>query len=307
MKKFIITTTILPPTKAIEQYDAMEDWSLIVTGDRKSPKEYPLKRGLYVDWEAQQKGFPDLCNLIGPDSTARGRMIAIIMAYRAGADVIATIDDDNFPYDNWGKKCHIGTTIGAHVKPEKIYEPVHLFDIRLWHRGFPIELRNQEWSRRYLTRNVEVLMQANLWDCDPDIDALMRLALRPDIRIGQNFSPFCGSLFMPMNSQNTMFAAKYAMDYCPFAFIGRLEDIWASYVFQALHPNSSVYCEATVRHEQVRSLESLLKDLEDEIWGYRNTYQFLKDLAQYGVEKAMENTFPFKARVVWEMYRRYFE
>ena len=38
MKKFIITTTINTPTKAIRKFDNNPDWSLIVIGDKKNPK-----------------------------------------------------------------------------------------------------------------------------------------------------------------------------------------------------------------------------------------------------------------------------
>ena len=34
-KKFIITTTINYPTEAIKKFDSMEDWKLIVIGDKK--------------------------------------------------------------------------------------------------------------------------------------------------------------------------------------------------------------------------------------------------------------------------------
>ena len=35
--KFIITTTINNPTAAIQKFDQMEDWKLIVIGDKKTP------------------------------------------------------------------------------------------------------------------------------------------------------------------------------------------------------------------------------------------------------------------------------
>ena len=42
MKKVIVTTTINPPTKAIETFQAMTDWELVVIGDKKTPRDYRL-------------------------------------------------------------------------------------------------------------------------------------------------------------------------------------------------------------------------------------------------------------------------
>ena len=44
MKKVIVTTTINKPTIAIKKFDEMKDWTLIVVGDLKTPKNYKLKR-----------------------------------------------------------------------------------------------------------------------------------------------------------------------------------------------------------------------------------------------------------------------
>ncbi len=49
MKKVIVTTTINPPTKAVKLFQAMKEWDLVVIGDLKTPKDYHLERGLYMD------------------------------------------------------------------------------------------------------------------------------------------------------------------------------------------------------------------------------------------------------------------
>jgi len=38
MKKFIISTTINPPTEAIKKFDNLKDWNLIISGDLKTPQ-----------------------------------------------------------------------------------------------------------------------------------------------------------------------------------------------------------------------------------------------------------------------------
>jgi len=37
MKKGIVTTTIKAPTKAIEKFQLLPDWELVVIGDKKTP------------------------------------------------------------------------------------------------------------------------------------------------------------------------------------------------------------------------------------------------------------------------------
>src|SRR5579883_554807 len=80
----------------------------IVIGDRKTPPEtadfcrslphYPCT---YLDLAAQQaflKPFPELWSHLRFDSIQR-RNIGMLMAYTQGADVVITIDDDNFALD----------------------------------------------------------------------------------------------------------------------------------------------------------------------------------------------------------------
>ena len=48
LKKFIVCTSINKPTLAIKKFDYMRDWKLIVVGDKKTPKNYKLKNGVYL-------------------------------------------------------------------------------------------------------------------------------------------------------------------------------------------------------------------------------------------------------------------
>ena len=55
MKKFIICTSINKPTLAIKKFDNMKDWQLVVVGDKKTPKNYKLKNGIYLSPKKQEK------------------------------------------------------------------------------------------------------------------------------------------------------------------------------------------------------------------------------------------------------------
>ena len=100
MKKYIVSTTINAPTKAIQKFDNLKDWNLIVSGDLKTPSNYKLKNGIYLNPKDQEKISKKLSDLIGWNCIQR-RNFAMILAYKKGADIIATIDDDNIPLPNW--------------------------------------------------------------------------------------------------------------------------------------------------------------------------------------------------------------
>lgn len=55
MKKVIVTTTINAPTKAIEKFQSLPDWELVVIGDKKTPQDFHLISGIYVPREEQEK------------------------------------------------------------------------------------------------------------------------------------------------------------------------------------------------------------------------------------------------------------
>ena len=110
MKKVIVTTTINPPTKAIQLFDAMKDWELVVIGDLKTPPDYRLERGTYVDPDSQTKYDQALSDAIGWNCIQR-RNIGLLIAYDMGAEIVAVIDDDNIPLPGWGEDLMIGREV----------------------------------------------------------------------------------------------------------------------------------------------------------------------------------------------------
>ena len=111
MKKYIVTTTINPPTLATIKYSRKEDWTLIVVGDTKTPHyDYENLNCIYLSPEYQEKTYPELSETIGWKSIQR-RNIGFVEAYNRGADIIATVDDDNIPYDDWGTNVIVGETV----------------------------------------------------------------------------------------------------------------------------------------------------------------------------------------------------
>ena len=88
MKKIIVTTSINAPTEAIRKFDAMQDWDLVVIGDLKTPSDYWLKRGMYLDALAQEEYDKDLSDAIGWNCIQR-RNFGLLIAHDMKADVVA--------------------------------------------------------------------------------------------------------------------------------------------------------------------------------------------------------------------------
>ena len=65
--KAIVTTTIFPPSEAVKRFASMNDWKLIVVGDKKTPHELytSIPNIVYMTPEYQELTYPELSQLIG--------------------------------------------------------------------------------------------------------------------------------------------------------------------------------------------------------------------------------------------------
>ena len=193
MKKYIISTTINPPTEAIEKFDNLKDWNLIVSGDLKTPSNYKLKNGIYLSPKDQEKISKKLSDLIGWNCIQR-RNFAMILAYMKGADIIPTIDDDNIPLANWNKNLIIDRKIkeDKYFTNEKEFDPISVTNHKdLWHRGFPLQiLKNKNKNKKKKKINSNFDIQADFWNGDPDIDAICRMIFGPTCKFDKKYFLF---------------------------------------------------------------------------------------------------------------------
>jgi hypothetical protein len=311
MKKYIITTTINSPTEATIKFCEIadkKDFTFVVIGDTKTPHdeyrklEIEYKNVTYLSPEQQTELYPELSEIIGWKTIQR-RNIGFVYAYEKGADVVATVDDDNIPYDTWGDNIMVGQEVIV-----DLYENISCpyFDAisttehnDLWHRGFPIEYLQVKNNIEYKGQTtITPLVQAEFWDGDPDIDAICRLSKKPIVKFNK-FEPFTTNQLTPFNSQNTFLHRSVLKNYSVFPFTGRMDDIWGAYVMQHYHPNSVIFTQASVY--QARNPQDLVKNLEKEVIGYRNTLKLLEDLPNY------KNILPEQSLVYFEIYQKYFK
>ena len=303
MNKYIVTTTINHPTLATIKYSRKEDWTLIVVGDTKTPHyDYENLNCIYLSPEYQEKTYPELSETIGWKSIQRSN-IGFVEAYNRGADIVATVDDDNIPYDDWGTNVVVGETveIDFYNTDLGVFDPLSVTEHnQVWHRGYPIDLvpyRSRVSYGGKLKRRV--LVQADLWDGDPDIDAMARLSIRPIVKFDKIQGPYGSTSISPFNSQNTFLAREVIPYYSVFPHVGRMDDIWGGYVLQHYFPNSVVYNKASVFQD--RNVQDLVTNLEKEIIGYRYTTDLIRSLSEW------ESIVPKETVAYWNAYRRCFE
>ena len=311
MKKYIVTTTINRPTEATLKFlkiSVKKDWIFVIVGDTRTPhleyeslkEKYPNNL-VYLHPEQQQELYPELSNIIGWKTIQR-RNIGFVYAYKNGADLIATVDDDNIPFETWGDDIFVNTEIEIDLYENTMsnfFDPLSVTNHKeLWHRGYPIEKlstkNNVEYKGKCLRK---VLVQADFWDGDPDIDAICRLSKRPIIKF-DGFNPFASNQISPFNSQNTFLSRDVIPFYAMLPYVGRMDDIWGSYILQNYFPNSIIYNKPTVYQD--RNVQDLVLNLENEILGYRKTRDLLENLASF------ENYLPEDTKTFWKIYRKQF-
>ena len=310
MKKFIITTTINHPTEATIKFCEIadkKDFQFVIVGDTKTPhEEYHNLESIYQNVTylppvTQSELYPELSDIIGWKTIQR-RNIGFVYAYQQGAEIVATINDDNIPYECWGDDIMIGKEIEVDLYENTscpYFDAISTTEHNdLWHRGFPIEYLQVKNDIEYKGKTkITPLVQAEFWDGDPDIDAICRLSKKPIVKF-DHFEPFTTNQLTPFNSQNTFLHRSVLKYYSVFPYTGRMDDIWGAYVMQYHYPNSVIFNKATVY--QARNPQDLVKNLENEVIGYRNTLNLLDNLKDY------MSLLPEKSIEYFNIYQKYF-
>jgi hypothetical protein len=271
MRKLIVTTTINEPTKATQMFAKMNGWDFLVVGDKKTPHD-KYKNYNYLHPEEQEKLDKPLSDMIGWNCIQR-RNLGFVYALKNGYDYIATVDDDNIPLDNWGE----------FFKPQKIdvfstkfkfFDPLSVTNYNhLWHRGFPLQhvhKKNEVTQTKKFFEKFDV--QANLWNGDPDIDAVCRMIYAPECKFTNSW--YTTDCMTPFNSQNTILSKDALKHYFMFDKVGRMDDIFGSYILQK-KGFKVVFGPPTVYQD--RNEHDLTIDMKKEYIGYENVRNIIED------------------------------
>ncbi len=301
MKIFLITTTIHVP-HVLKQYEQIAKRTnaplekIIIAGDLKTPKNIidlvadDKNKYEYLPPEAHSKY---VCSAsLGWNKIMR-RNIAILRAFELGKDddIIISIDDDNFPisdtYYHDFIKLFEKPFSGAQIHSCRYFNIGDLFDSHFYHRGFPYDKRH-DYIRNFsigTSDNLRVGIAAGLWLGDPDIDAMSRITNRPIIndipelaRNGIMVNP--SNTWTVTNSQNTAYPVFLAPLMAVWPYVGRYDDIWASYFAQSIlkEYGYGIHFGNPLCY-QSRNPHNLWTDVRDELFGMEYTPNFI-DLLQ---------------------------
>ncbi len=322
MNLSIVTTTINNPTVAINRFASL-GVRMVIAGDLKTNHKLyrdlmsQFKNVTYLSPEEQQSLYPELSTAIGWNCIQR-RNIAMLYAYQEGATHIALVDDDNVPDDFWLEKMFLQSVNALKFVTKSIVaNPLDVVrsnqTLRLWARGFPLDALLQG-QIDYKIESVEVCEQpfilAGLWDGVPDFDVFGHLLFN-DVFFLNNFYYFFSSSyelsappFVPFNSQNTVIPVEFLPNYFLFPFVGRMDDILASYYLQAVRPDIKViFAPSSVI--QARNEHDPVKDFSNELLGFTkiNTV-FLKHLAKDS--NHIFSVLPHESVKAFEIWQKHF-
>jgi hypothetical protein len=304
MKNVIVATTIHPLSEALRKFDAMPDWHLVVVGDLKTPDDFKLERGDYLSPADQERFDKPLSDAIGWNCIQR-RNIGLLAALESGAEVVALVDDDNIPHADWGRDLCVDRecSINMFHVDAPAFDPVGATNYpQLWHRGFPLQLVP---TRSYLdskVRRVTAQVQADFWNCDPDVDAICRMVHGPrDCRFDPDCFPIAGDKIAPFNSQNTFLSASILDRYFLFPQVGRMDDIWAAYHAQA-KGITVAFGKASVDHR--RNTHDVIADMRHEYLGYEKSLALVEAVTRDS--DAIAAFVPARSMEAFSLYRRHF-
>jgi hypothetical protein len=303
MKLHLVLTTINNPL-LLEEYARQAanvkgtEIAFTIAGDNKTPPEarqlceklqsnfgVPITYQGVTEQNDFLKRWPKFASYL-PWNCIQRRNVAILHAYLAGADVIVTIDDDNFiatdnyfgPYLTLGHKTPLPTVIA----PSRWFNICHFLKDRqdriFFPRGYPLRQRNHTDEIIDIKPTpVRSVVNGGLWLGDPDIDAVTRLAAPIDAvkyTYPNNFA-LGPDVWCPFNSQNTGIHRDCIPAYFLCPNIGRYDDIWASFIILRLanHMGDAIaFGEPLVK--QNRNAHNLYRDFEDERLGLQLSDDF---------------------------------
>jgi hypothetical protein len=288
MKKFAVMTSIFTPTKAVEKLAGMKNWQLVMVGDKKTPENWQYDNVCYISPSDQMEMSSALVNKLPWNHYSR-KMIGYLFAMQHGADIIADVDDDNIPIDNWGELPFPGPHDVIN-QPDFVNIYQFFSDSFIWPRGFPLDKVRNRASLSQQNHSLDVGIWQFLANGNPDVDAIHRLLFNQTIEFSDH-KPIVldKDVYCPFNSQNTIFLKNsFPLLYLPATVSFRFTDILRGIVAQPVlwaHNLRLGFGSATMYQE--RNPHNYMEDFESEIPMY-----LYSEKAAYlaGESVAQENT-----------------
>lgn len=271
-KKFIVITSVNPPTEAIAKFAALRDYTVVVVGDKKTPLSWHHPGVHFLDVETQQRDYEFFSATVPFNQYCR-KMMGYLYAIANDAAVIVDTDDDNLPYDDWRFPPFTGMFPQLPTDNGFINIYAYYTQHNIWPRGLPFKYVKSRELVSPVMNTCHVGVWQGLVDLDPDVDAVYRLvAEHPDdfrFDVASNMVLNDGT-FTPFNSQNTMFTRScFGLLYLPVTVTFRFTDILRGLVAQLIMAMYDLHLGVTkATAYQIRNPHDLMDDFKDEISCY---------------------------------------
>ena len=302
MSKFLVITSIFNPTEAVRKFSQRKDWTVIVVGDRKTPSRWKLENVIYLSPDDQKREYPRLAAGIPWNNYGR-KTIGYLYALQNGAKTIAESDDDNLPYDNWGKDISFSGHFDTVTQAGFVNIYSFFTDVKIWPRGYPLNRILDGQPELHTQKRQTIGIWQFLADEDPDVDAIYRLTINEPVYFAKrNPVVLDPGAICPFNSQNTftrkeLFATLYMPAYVSIRFTDILRGLIAQPIMWQ-YGYTLGFAGATVR--QKRNPHDYLKDFEQEIPMYRyaqETVDIVSESMESGVSVSQNMLNAYRALI----------
>ena len=291
--KWIIVTTVNPPTRQMLQVCATPGWNVLVVGDLSTPdREWQtVEQCYYLSVDDQKALGYNVVNLI-PYKRYERKIIGYLFIIEAGGELVFDTDDDNIQAT--GEPLVLPSDVNMCAVTAKPGSTAwnayaHFGRADLWNRGLPLDyiLHGIQYadSAGNMTR-VRPLIQQGLVNMDPDLDAIARLTKTfeevSNVRFKDDvpFLAFPHGSYHPINSQNTLYTRDVLWALLlPTSTLWREDDIFRGYWNQRLlwEIGGNLVISGVTAY-QLRNPHDFLLDLRQETDMYRNTSVMLDSL-----------------------------
>jgi hypothetical protein len=312
MSRWIVITTINPPTRALERVSRLctsGEWNAVVIGDTRTPPDWRAEGIHFLDVAAQRDLYGELAEAIPLRHYSR-KNLGYLFALEHGADVILDMDDDNIPYDSFGSGIEREIPPGARIVEGAEWVNVYRHFVPedapvIWPRGLPLDSIHVTGRARDLEKARVCPIQQYLADNDPDVDAIYRLLQPRPLTFDPQASPVVlgEGVWVPINAQNAVFFHEaFPLTYLPARVSFRMTDIWRSFVALAalaVHGFTAAFRTSTVTQE--RNVHDLMRDFEDEVPGYLNNRRIGEELRRAAAGLSPDEPMSATALALWKV------
>lgn len=296
MKNSIVLTTINGPNiniKKISKLCKKNKSSLIIIGDKKTPKNFKLVYGTYLSVKDQKKlnfKFSSICPL---NSYSR-KNIGYLISFKNNCNNILETDDDNYPKDNFFDFINLEHYVSEIQNKNwvNIYKKFTKKKIEIWPRGLPLDKIHIVPKLKKNRIKKKFYLKQGVCEGNPDVDAIYRIINKKiNIKFKNNYKFSLGKSFSPINSQNTIWSKRiFPLMYLPVTCTMRATDIWRGIIALNIikNDNLDVLVFGTTM-KQNRNIHNLFNDLNDEIPLFKDIENALSILKKLRLKKGPKN------------------